>query len=111
MSTLYEAVGGDATFRRLVDAFYTRVEADPVLRPLFPPDLGPGKEWQYLFLTQYFGGPQRYMEQRGHPRLRMRHGPFAISPREANRWLQHMLAALDEVGIPEPYLGAMRNYF
>ncbi len=110
-ASVYEQVGGDATFRRLVDAFYARVETDLVLRPLFPPDLGPGKEHQFLFLTQFFGGPARYQEQRGHPRLRARHLPFAIGRREADAWLHNMLAAIDEVGIPEPARARLRGYF
>ncbi len=110
-ASVYQQVGGDETFRRLVDAFYARVEADPVLRPLFPADLGAGKEHQFLFLTQFFGGPARYQERRGHPRLRARHLPFAIGAREANAWLQHMLAAIDEVGIAEPARTRLRGYF
>ena len=109
--SLYESVGGDATFRHLVDAFYRRVEADTFLRPLFPADLASGKEGQFLFLTQYFGGPQRYTEQRGRPFLRMRHMPFAIGERERDAWVGHMLAAIDEVGIPAPHRGIMREYF
>lgn len=109
--TLYDSIGGDVTFRRIVDAFYRRIEADPFLRPLFPADLGHGKEGQFLFLTQYFGGPQRYTEQRGRPFLRMRHMPFAIGERERDAWVGHMLAAIDEVGIPEPHRGVMREYF
>ena len=110
-ASVYAQVGGDETFRRLVDAFYARVEADPVLRPLFPADLAAGKEHQFLFLTQFFGGPARYQERRGHPRLRARHLPFAIGHREAQAWLGHMLAAIDEVGIPEPARTRMRGYF
>jgi hemoglobin len=109
--SLYESIGGDETFRRLVDDFYRRIEADTFLRPLFPPDLGPGKEGQFLFLTQYFGGPQRYTEQRGRPFLRMRHMPFVIGERERDAWVGHMLAAIDAVGIPEPQRGIMREYF
>jgi hemoglobin len=108
---LYESIGGDATFRRLVDDFYRRIEADAFLRPLFPADLGPGKEGQFLFITQYFGGPQRYTEQRGRPFLRMRHMPFAIGQPERDAWVGHMLAAIDAVGIPEPHRGIMREYF
>ncbi len=109
--SLYESIGGDETFRRLVDAFYRHIEADPFLRPLFPADMTLGKEGQFLFLTQYFGGPQRYTEQRGRPFLRMRHMPFAIGERERDAWVGHMLAAIDEVGIPEPYRAVMREYF
>jgi hemoglobin len=109
--TIYHLVGGEATFRRLVDNFYARVEKDPVLRPLFPADMEPGKEVQCLFLIQYFGGPSYYLEKRGHPRLRMRHVPFTIGQRERDAWVQHMLAAVDEIGINEPYRTVMRQYF
>ncbi|MBZ0291549.1 MAG: globin [Anaerolineae bacterium] len=109
--TLYDLVGGDATFRKLVDVFYARVEADEVLRPIFPDDLEAGKEWQFLFLTQFFGGPARYQAQRGHPRLRMRHMPFMIDSEARDHWLSHMLAAMDEVGIEEPMRMMMASYF
>src|SRR5262245_36513879 len=109
--TIYEIAGGDAAFRRLVDSFYARVERDPLLRPLFPADLGPGKERQFLFITQYFGGPGRYNQQRGHPRLRMRHAPFAIGQAERDAWAGHMLAAIDEAGFVEPARGELRDYF
>jgi hemoglobin len=110
-ATLYEQVGGDETFQRLVDAFYARVERDPLLRPLFPPDLAPGKEKQFLFLTQYWGGPPRYEALRGHPRLRMRHAPFTIGQAERDAWVANVLAAIDEVGIPEPARSQLREYF
>ena len=109
--TLYEFVGGEQTFRRLVDEFYNRVEADPVLRPMFPTDLEPGKRYQFLFLSQYFGGPTTYNDQRGHPRLRMRHMPFAITEEARDHWLSHMLEAIDAVGIKEPARTEMREYF
>jgi hemoglobin len=109
--TIYAYVGGAELFRRLVDRFYARVEADVLLRPLFPADLEPGKEHQYLFLMQYFGGPTAYGERRGHPRLRMRHAPFVIGQAERDAWLAHMLAAIDEVGITEPARSVMRGYF
>jgi hemoglobin len=109
--TLYELVGGDATFQQLVDIFYNRVEADVPLRSLFPGDLEPGKRWQFLFLTQFFGGPARYAQERGHPRLRMRHMPFPIDSSARERWLGHMLTAIDEVGIEEPSRSVMREYF
>ncbi len=109
--SLYSKVGGEETFRRLVNAFYARVEQDPVLRPLFPADLEPGKEHQFLFLSQYFGGPPVYAEKRGHPRLRMRHFPFKIGFREQEAWLGNMLAAIDEIEIPDPYRTEMRDYF
>lgn len=109
--SLYEQVGGETTFRRLVDAFYARVEADPLLRPLFPPDLEPGKRAQFLFLAQFFGGPTTYAEERGHPRLRLRHQPFVIDHDARDHWLRHMLDALAEVGIAEPMRAAMTDYF
>jgi hemoglobin len=109
--SIYELAGGDAPFRRLVDSFYSRVERDPLLRPLFPADLEPGKERQFLFITQYFGGPPRYNELRGHPRLRMRHAPFTIGQPERDAWVGHMLAAIDEAGFAEPARAALREYF
>jgi len=109
--SIYDVLGGDAFFRKLVDGFYARIETDPVLRPLFPASLESGKERQFLFLTQYFGGPHRYTEQRGRPFLRVRHMPFPIGQRERDVWVGHMLEAIDEVGIPEPYRSAMREYF
>lgn len=109
--SIYEQVGGDVTFQRLVAVFYNYIEQDPVLRPMFPADLEPGKQHQFLFLTQYFGGPPRFNALRGHPRLRMRHAPFPIGPRERDAWLWHMLAAIDEVGIAEPARTTMRTYF
>jgi hemoglobin len=109
--SIYEVAGGDAVFRKLVDVFYAKIEADDLLRSMFPDDLGPGKRWQFLFLTQFFGGPPRYQEERGHPRLRMRHAPFPIDQRARDRWLTHMLASVDEVGIQEPARTVMREYF
>jgi hemoglobin len=93
--TLYERVGGDAYFHALVDRFYEGVESDPVLRPIYPEDLGPGKFNLAEFLVQYWGGPARYNSRRGHPRLRMRH-PFPIGRREREAWLGHMTDAVRE---------------
>lgn len=109
--TIYVQVGGDPAFKRLVDIFYSLIENDPLLRPLFPADLEPGKRWQFLFLTQLFGGPARYGQERGQPRLRLRHMPYAIDRRVRDRWLAHMLTAVDQVGIPEPARTKMREYF
>ena len=81
--SFYDAVGGEETFTRLVTAFYAGVADDPLLRPLYPDaDLGPARERLTMFLVQYWGGPRDYSEQRGHPRLRMRHAPFPIGPDE-----------------------------
>lgn len=109
--TIYDLVGGDDTFQRLVNSFYGKLEADDKLRAMFPDDMEPGKRWQFLFLVQYFGGPASYGDERGHPRLRMRHMPFPIDNDARNRWLGYMLEAIDEVGIAEPARGFMRDYF
>lgn len=109
--SVYELAGGDAPFARLVDAFYRGVEHDPLLRPMYPEDLEPGKEHLFLFLTQFFGGPPRYQAERGHPRLRMRHFPFSIGLAERDAWLKHMLAAVDEVGFADPVRQALVDYF
>jgi hemoglobin len=98
----YDAVGGEEAFRRLVHGFYRRVADDPDLRRVYPSkDLGPAEEHLRLFLIQYWGGPGTYSEQRGHPRLRMRHARFRIGEAERDAWLGHMRAALDDVGLPE----------
>lgn len=99
--SFYDAVGGEATFRALVARFYAGVADDPVLRPLYPePDLRGAEERLFLFLSQYWGGPRTYSEQRGHPRLRMRHVPFVIGERERLAWLAHMRTALDSLQLP-----------
>ena len=98
--SFFDQIGGHETFQRLVDAFYDGVAADPVLRPMYPEeDLGPAKERLVLFLEQYWGGPTTYSEQRGHPRLRMRHNPFKVNPDARDRWLAHMRVAVDELGL------------
>jgi hemoglobin len=100
--TLYEAVGGEETFTRLVRRFYQEVAADPVLRAMYPArDLGPAEEHLRLFLIQYWGGPATYNELRGHPRLRMRHVRFQIGEAERDMWLKHMRTALDDLALPE----------
>ncbi|NDJ34685.1 MAG: globin [Chloroflexi bacterium] len=109
--TVYERLGGDEPFRALVEAFYRRIEQDDMLSAMFPDDLEPGKEAQFLFLTQYWGGPPRYNELKGHPRLRMRHMPYAITPAARDRWFTYMVEAIDEVGIPEPIRSQMVEYF
>lgn len=98
--TFYEEIGGFETFRRIVAKFYEGVATDEVLRPLYPEeDLGPAEERFLLFLVQYWGGPTTYSEQRGHPRLRMRHAPFPVDQEARDRWLTHFRAALDSVGL------------
>ncbi|MGW5365493.1 globin [Actinopolymorpha pittospori] len=98
--TFYDAVGGHATFERLVARFYAGVAEDPELRALYPePDLAGAEERLLLFLEQYWGGPRTYSEQRGHPRLRMRHAPFAVTEDARDRWLGHMRTAVEELGL------------
>jgi hemoglobin len=108
---VYAAVGGEETFRRLVDAFYAGVADDPALRALYPEeDLGPASERLRMFLVQYWGGPTTYSEQRGHPRLRMRHAPFAINEAARDAWLRHMRAALDSLDLAPQYETALWDY-
>ena len=96
--TLYEAVGGMLFFERLVEAFYVRVQADPVLLSLYPEqDLRPAQRRLATFLAQYWGGPTTYQQERGHPALKMRHFPFAIGPRERDHWMAAMAAAVEEL--------------
>jgi hemoglobin len=110
-AVFYEAVGGEAIFRRLVDRFYEGVATDPLLRPLYPEeDLGPAAERFTLFLIQYWGGPNTYSAQRGHPRLRMRHAPFRVGPAERDAWLSHMRDAVDSLDLPEPHRSALWDY-
>ena len=108
---VFEAVGGEAYFVDLVDAFYVGVESDPLLRPMYPDDLTESKEHLVLFLVQYFGGPPRYLENRGHPRMRMRHAPYAITEEAANAWLAHMRSAMVSSGAPEEAVAEMDGYF
>jgi len=99
--TFYDAIGGHDTIKRVVDRFYDGVATDPVLRPMYPEaDLSGARHRLTMFLEQYWGGPSTYQEQRGHPRLRMRHAPFRITPAAAERWLTHFRAGLDEVALP-----------
>ena len=109
--TFYEAVGGEPTFRKLVDEFYAGVATDPVLRPLYPEeDLGPAADRLRMFLEQYWGGPKTYSEQRGHPRLRMRHAPFHVGPRQRDAWLSHMRAAVDSLHLQPEHATELWDY-
>jgi hemoglobin len=110
-ASLYDAVGGEPTFRRLVHRFYQEVAADPELRPVYPSrNLGPAEEHLRLFLIQYWGGPATYNELRGHPRLRMRHVRFAIGRAERDAWLRHMRTALDELELDPAHDAQLWNY-
>ena len=113
-STLYERVGGRDFFEKLTRRFYEGVASDPVLRPLYPEDLE-GMEAARLhlelFLVQYWGGPADYNETRGHPRLRMRHAPFAIGPAERDAWVVHMTEAVRAAGLSPLDEMQMLSYF
>ena len=94
--TPYERFGGHEFFTALVHDFYVGVAGDDLLRPMYPEaDLGPAEDRLRMFLEQYWGGPTTYSEQRGHPRLRMRHAPYVIDPDARDRWLLHMRAAVE----------------
>ena len=108
---IYKAIGKDEPFRKLVEKFYEGVETDRVLRPLYPEDLTAPKEHLALFLIQRTGGAQTYSQQRGHPRMRQRHMPFAIGFIERNAWLHHMGNALDMVPEFAPHKAVMTEFF
>jgi hemoglobin len=110
-TTVFEVVGGQPFFDALVERFSARVEADPALRCIYPDDLGAGMRSLALFLGQYWGGPATYSDEKGHPRLRMRHAPFPIRQAERDAWLAAMLAALAESDAPEIAREMMRDYF
>ncbi len=109
--SVYEAVGGQQFFDQLVKRFYDGVSADPVLRPMYPDDLGPSRDHLAGFLAQYWGGPPHYSAERGHPRLRMRHAPFEIGVAERDAWVGHMRAALAQADLREDIRTAMVDYF
>ena len=105
MSTFYDDIGGSPTIRGIVQRFYAGVRDDEVLRPMYPEeDLGPAEIRFAMFLEQYWGGPTTYSDERGHPRLRMRHAPFEVTPTARDHWLLHFRAALDEAPLtPEQH--------
>lgn len=112
VASVYEAAGGEPVFRTLVERFYAGVANDPVLRAVYPEeDLSGATERLTLFLIQYWGGPNTYSEERGHPRLRMRHNPFAIGRRERDAWLRHMTAAVDSLDLQPAVRKALLDYF
>jgi len=102
--TLYEYMGGAETVRKLVEAFYPKVQLDPLLAPLFPKNIMPVLEKQYLFLSQFFGGPSLYTEQYGHPMMRARHMPFPITNTHAAAWLNCMQQAMQDIELPDPLI-------
>lgn len=110
--TFYQQVGGRPTFEKLVRAFYDGIRTDEVLLPMYPeqPDLEGAIQRLTGFLEQYWGGPGTYSEQRGHPRLRMRHQPFAVTPDARDRWLRHMRAALDTLELSPLHDATLWDY-
>jgi Truncated hemoglobins len=110
--SVYELAGGERTFRLLVERFYARVAEDPVLRAVYPEeDLSGATERLTLFLIQYWGGPSTYSERRGHPRLRLRHQPFAIGQAERNAWLSQMNVAVESLDLAPAVRKALLDYF
>ena len=108
---MYEQVGGHETFERLVRRFYEGVGADPVLKPMYPEEDMEGAIWRLTaFLEQYWGGPTTYSQQRGHPRLRMRHAPFRVDRDARDRWLRHMRASLDELDLAPLHRAQLWDY-
>jgi hemoglobin len=109
--SFYAEVGGAPVFAKIVSRFYEQVAEDDVLRPLYPEeDLGPAEQRLRMFLEQYWGGPRTYSEQRGHPRLRMRHAPFKIGPIERDAWLRCMRIAVDEAGLDDEHRAQLWQY-
>ena len=109
--SFYDEVGGHDTFVRLVDGFYRGVATDDVLKPMYPEeDLAPAAERLTLFLEQYWGGPTTYSDERGHPRLRMRHAPFKVNPDARDRWLLHMRAAVDSLDLAPMHQAQLWDY-
>ena len=109
--SFYDQVGGHETFVKLVHEFYRGVAGDPPLRALYPEeDLGPAEVRFRMFLEQYWGGPTTYSDERGHPRLRMRHQPFTVTPAQRDRWLTHMMAAVDSLDLAPANDLLLRDY-
>ncbi len=110
-ASLFDQFGGHDFFSRLVGRFYAGVGEDRALREMYPErDLGPAAQRLQLFLEQYWGGPTTYSQQRGHPRLRLRHAPFHIDSAALDHWLSHMLAALDAEELPDELDEELRTY-
>ncbi|MCZ4499478.1 MAG: globin [Marmoricola sp.] len=111
MTTFYDEIGGMETITAIVHRFYEGVAGDELLRPMYPEeDLGPAEERFRLFLAQYWGGPTTYSEERGHPRLRMRHAPFEVTPTAAVHWLKHFKDGLESVGLSDEHADQFWDY-
>ncbi len=111
LSVIYKSVGSEEPYFRLVDEFYSGVEADPILRPIYPEDLGPGKKHLAQFLIQRTGGATTYSDERGHPRMRGRHMPFKIGVKERDAWVKHMTSAVHAVPEFEKHSEALLQFF
>jgi hemoglobin len=110
-ASFFDVVGGHETFRRLVHRFYEGVGTDPLLRPMYPEeDLAGAEERLTLFLEQYWGGPGTYSQQRGHPRLRMRHMPFKVNPAARDAWLRHMRDAVESLDLAPAHEALLWDY-
>jgi hemoglobin len=109
--SLYDRVGGEPFFFELVDRFYDAVNDDPLLRPMYPEDLAESRAHLALFLIQYWGGPPTYQDQRGHPRLRMRHAPHRIDEAARDAWLAHMSSALADSELSDHDRSELTSYF
>ena len=110
-ASFYDQVGGHETFLKLARQFYAGVAGDPELRALYPEDdLGPAEMRFRMFIEQYWGGPTTYSQDRGHPRLRMRHAPFKVTITQRDRWLKHMMTAVDSLGLDPANDLILRDY-
>lgn len=108
---IFDAVGGTPWFEAMIDRFYDAVATDLLLRPMYPDDLTESREHMVKFLSQYWGGPTTYSDERGHPRLRMRHAPFVITSAERDAWLGHMVAAVQAGDLDPAIEQRMVDYF
>lgn len=109
---LFQRLGGEQTFRTIARVFYQCVKTDPVLHEMYPEeDLAPAEERLRLFLIQYWGGPSKYQEKRGHPRLRMRHAPFKVNPTAKEHWLRAMRTGVDAAALSEADDALVWDYF
>lgn len=107
----FQAMGGHDAFKKLVDVFYDGVATDPLMREMYPEQgLEPAKYRLLTFLEQYWGGPSTYSDERGHPRLRMRHQPYKINPEARDAWLRHMRVGVDQMGLSPLHEGQLWDY-
>lgn len=109
--TIFEIAGGEPAFERIIERFYNGIDSDPIVRSMYPADLTESKRHMVLFLMQYFGGPGTYSQQRGHPRLRMRHAPFVIGQVERDAWMRHMEVAVKAEKLPAEIEAFILDYF